>query len=108
MTLHVFLYGGRVTSTLIPSRTGLGSERDAGDTGRRTRLLALPEVRWAAAATACFLLALPLQLTGQPAWTWGALYALAYVAGGWEPGWEGLKALAGRTLDVDLLMVVAA
>ncbi|MFJ9903447.1 heavy metal translocating P-type ATPase [Streptomyces sp. NPDC101152] len=97
-----------MTSTLIPSRTGLGSERDAGDTGRRTRFLALPEVRWAAAATACFLLALPLQLTAQPAWSWGALYALAYVAGGWEPGWEGLKALAGRTLDVDLLMVVAA
>ncbi|MEU6141860.1 heavy metal translocating P-type ATPase [Streptomyces sp. NPDC047081] len=71
-------------------------------------MLALPEVRWAAAATACFLLALPLQLTGQSAWLWGPLYALAYVTGGWEPGWEGLKALAGRTLDVDLLMVVAA
>ncbi|MFE7359248.1 heavy metal translocating P-type ATPase, partial [Streptomyces sp. NPDC057543] len=31
-----------------------------------------------------------------------------YVAGGWEPGWEGLRALKDRTLDVDLLMVVAA
>jgi heavy metal translocating P-type ATPase len=97
-----------VTSTLVPSRNALGPDRDAKDAGRRTRFLALPEVRWAAAATACFLLALPLQLTGQSAWSWGPLYALAYVAGGWEPGWEGLKALAGRTLDVDLLMVVAA
>ncbi|WP_105970084.1 heavy metal translocating P-type ATPase [Streptomyces geranii] len=75
---------------------------------RRTRVLALPEARWATAATALFLLALPLQLTGAPAWTWGALYALAYATGGWEPGWEGLKALRERTLDVDLLMIVAA
>jgi len=75
---------------------------------RRTRVLALPEARWATAATALFLLALPLQLTGAPAWTWGTLYALAYVTGGWEPGWEGLKALRERTLDVDLLMIVAA
>ena len=75
---------------------------------RRTRLFALPEVRWALAATALFLLALPLQLTGAPAWTWGPLYALSYATGGWEPGWEGLKALKDRTLDVDLLMVVAA
>ncbi|WP_432070004.1 heavy metal translocating P-type ATPase [Streptomyces sp. AA1529] len=75
---------------------------------RRTRLLALPETRWAAAALALFLLALPLYLQGAPAWLWGALFAAAYVAGGWEPGWEGLKALRDRTLDVDLLMVVAA
>ncbi|WP_416071337.1 heavy metal translocating P-type ATPase [Streptomyces sp. ME02-8801-2C] len=75
---------------------------------RPTRVLALPEARWAAAATALFLLALPLQLTGAPAWTWGPLYALAYATGGWEPGWEGLKALRERTLDVDLLMIVAA
>ncbi|CAM5570159.1 Heavy metal translocating P-type ATPase OS=Streptomyces alboniger OX=132473 GN=CP975_30125 PE=3 SV=1 [Streptomyces alboniger] len=71
-------------------------------------MLALSEVRWAVAATACFLLALPLQLTGLPAWLWGPLYALAYITGGWEPGWEGLKALREKTLDVDLLMVVAA
>ncbi|MGW0615780.1 heavy metal translocating P-type ATPase [Streptomyces sp. NPDC002788] len=84
-----------------PARTGTVPRR-------RTRLLALPEARWAAAATALFLLALPLQLTGAPAWAWGPLYALSYVTGGWEPGWEGLKALKDRTLDVDLLMVVAA
>jgi len=29
-------------------------------------------------------------------------------AGGWEPGLAGLRALRARTLDVDLLMVVAA
>ncbi|MCI3270547.1 heavy metal translocating P-type ATPase [Streptomyces cylindrosporus] len=98
-----------MTSTLTaPPADPTAPTADARGTRRRTRTLALPEVRWAAAATACFLLALPLQLTGQSAWLWGPLYALAYVTGGWEPGWEGLKALAGRTLDVDLLMVVAA
>ncbi|WP_405534632.1 heavy metal translocating P-type ATPase [Streptomyces sp. NBC_00075] len=89
-------------SPVAPSSTAPTAPR------RRTRVLALPEARWATAATALFLLALPLQLADAPAWTWGALYALAYVTGGWEPGREGLKALRERTLDVDLLMIVAA
>jgi heavy metal translocating P-type ATPase len=98
-----------MTSTLAPPSADRAASARTGDVPRRrTRLLALPEVRWATAATAFFLLALPLQLTGAPAWTWGPLYALAYVTGGWEPGWEGLKALKDKTLDVDLLMVVAA
>ncbi|UZI28607.1 heavy metal translocating P-type ATPase [Streptomyces sp. VB1] len=75
---------------------------------RRTRLLALPEARWALASLVLFLLALPVYLLGAPAWTWGPLFAACYVTGGWEPGWEGLKALREKTLDVDLLMVVAA
>ncbi|MFI5704022.1 heavy metal translocating P-type ATPase [Streptomyces xanthochromogenes] len=75
---------------------------------RRTRLLALPEARWALAALVLFLLALPVYLLGGPAWLWGTLYAAAYSTGGWEPGWEGLKALKNKTLDVDLLMIVAA
>ncbi|GAA3248938.1 heavy metal translocating P-type ATPase [Streptomyces labedae] len=75
---------------------------------RRTRVLALPEARWALAALALFLIALPLNLLGAPDWLWGPLFAATYVTGGWEPGWEGLKALKDKTLDVDLLMVVAA
>ncbi|WP_405392963.1 heavy metal translocating P-type ATPase [Streptomyces sp. NBC_01102] len=75
---------------------------------RRTRVLALPEARWALAALVLFLIALPLHLAGSPAWLWGPLYAAVYITGGWEPGWEGLKALKDKTLDVDLLMVVAA
>ncbi|MFJ1961185.1 heavy metal translocating P-type ATPase [Streptomyces massasporeus] len=98
-----------MTSTLTPQPVERTTpERPGAVARRRTRVLALPEARWAAAATVLFLLALPLQLTGAPAWTWGPLYALSYVTGGWEPGWEGLKALKDRTLDVDLLMVVAA
>ncbi|MEU6223846.1 heavy metal translocating P-type ATPase [Streptomyces sp. NPDC047042] len=107
MTVHVFLYGVQVSVTLTPA-PALPSPSAQTAPRRPTRVLALPEARWAAAATALFLLALPLQLTGAPAWTWGTLYALAYVTGGWEPGWEGLKALRERTLDVDLLMIVAA
>ncbi|MFI6875146.1 heavy metal translocating P-type ATPase [Streptomyces sp. NPDC050400] len=75
---------------------------------RRTRVFALAEARWAAAALALFLVALPLQLTGAPVWSWGTLYAAAYVTGGWEPAWAGLTALREKTLDVDLLMIVAA
>ncbi|MFD7642673.1 heavy metal translocating P-type ATPase [Kitasatospora sp. NPDC059795] len=75
---------------------------------RRTRVFALPEVRWAAASLVLFLSALPLELTGAPAWAWGPLFALAYATGGWEPGWAGLQALREKTLDVDLLMIVAA
>ncbi|WP_030893773.1 heavy metal translocating P-type ATPase [Streptomyces sp. NRRL S-474] len=98
-----------MTSTLTPRPVDRAQPSRTGPVARRrTRVLALPEARWAAAATVLFLLALPLQLTGAPAWTWGPLYALSYVTGGWEPGWEGLKALKDRTLDVDLLMVVAA
>ncbi|MEU6471124.1 heavy metal translocating P-type ATPase [Streptomyces massasporeus] len=98
-----------MTSTLTPQPVERQQPgRPGTPSRRRTRVLALPEARWAAAATVLFLLALPLQLTGAPVWTWGPLYALSYVTGGWEPGWEGLKALKDRTLDVDLLMVVAA
>ncbi|MET9921616.1 heavy metal translocating P-type ATPase [Streptomyces sp. NPDC006435] len=93
--------------TLTRPAPPAGPVRDAV-AARRTRLLALGEVRWAAAALALFLTALPLHLLGAPWWTWGPLYALTYAAGGWEPGWEGLKALREKTLDVDLLMVVAA
>ncbi|MER5610985.1 heavy metal translocating P-type ATPase [Streptomyces sp. NPDC002215] len=96
-----------MSSTLTRPVAPVGPVRTGGP-GRRTRILALPEARWAAAALLLFLAALPLQLLGAPWWTWGPLYALTYVTGGWEPGWEGLKALREKTLDVDLLMVVAA
>jgi len=75
---------------------------------RRTRLFALPEMRWAAAALALFLVGLAAQQLGAPPWLWSTLYLACYVSGGWEPGLAGLQALREKTLDVDLLMVVAA
>lgn len=75
---------------------------------RRTRLFALPEVRWAAVASVLFLLGLVAQYLGAPPWLWWGLYLSCYVTGGWEPGSAGLRALREKTLDVDLLMVTAA
>jgi len=75
---------------------------------RRTRLFALPETRWAAVALALFLAGLAAQLPGGPPWLFWSLYLACYLAGGWQPGLAGLRALREKTLDVDLLMVVAA
>ncbi|MFG2471948.1 heavy metal translocating P-type ATPase [Streptomyces canus] len=95
----------RVSTTLTPVRVP-SSARPAPR--RRTRVLALPEARWALVSTVAFLAALALDLGGLPWWAYGPLYAVSYVAGGWEPALEGLRALRGRALDVDLLMIVAA
>jgi heavy metal translocating P-type ATPase len=70
--------------------------------------LLLPEVRWAALATLLLGVAIAGRGLGAPEWLTGILYAGCYVSGGWEPGLAGLQALRAGTLDVDLLMVVAA
>ncbi|WND34041.1 heavy metal translocating P-type ATPase [Streptomyces sp. BB1-1-1] len=95
----------RVSTTLAPTPVPAPVHRAPRS---RTRVLALPEARWALASLVAFLLAFPLDLGGAPAWTYGPLYAVAYAAGGWEPALEGLRALREKTLDVDLLMIVAA
>ncbi|MGW4434176.1 heavy metal translocating P-type ATPase [Streptomyces sp. NPDC004596] len=95
-------------SSTLTRPAGTGAAREEVAPRRRTRIFALPEARWAASALVLFLIALPLYLSGAPAWSWGPLFAAVYVTGGWEPGWAGLRALKDRTLDVDLLMVVAA
>jgi cation-transporting P-type ATPase J len=74
----------------------------------RTRPFRLPEVRWASVATVLFVLGLAAQFGGTPAWMWWTLYLACYVTGGWEPALAGLQALREKSLDVDLLMIVAA
>jgi heavy metal translocating P-type ATPase len=74
----------------------------------RTRPFRLPEVRWASLATVLFVLGLAAQFGGTPAWMWWSLYLACYVTGGWEPALAGLQALREKSLDVDLLMIVAA
>lgn len=71
-------------------------------------LAAVPEAQWAGFSLVLFAVAALLQLAGTPWWAWGLAYAGCYAAGGWEPGLAGLRALRERTLDVDLLMIVAA
>ncbi|ABK73642.1 cobalt-translocating P-type ATPase CtpD [Mycolicibacterium smegmatis] len=71
-------------------------------------LWTVPSVRWAAAALALFLTGLAAQLLGAPQAVVWTLYLACYVVGGWEPAWVGVRALRNRTLDVDLLMIVAA
>lgn len=68
----------------------------------------LAEVRWAALALGLFAVGAALQVAGAPTWAWWAFYLACYAAGGWAPALEGLKALRERTLDVDILMIVAA
>ncbi len=97
-----------MTSTLIdpPVRDGgrvLAKPPSIFVTGAR-----LPEVRWSALALMLFLVAWPLQMLGAPEPVWWGLYIACYIAGGWEPAWAGISALRKGTLDVDLLMIVAA
>ncbi|WP_370666050.1 heavy metal translocating P-type ATPase [Streptomyces sp. IBSBF 2507] len=96
----------RVSTAVAPAPQA--APTTAAPPRRRTRVLALPEARWALVSLLAFLAALPLDLGGAPVWTHGALYVIAYAAGGWEPALEGLRALREKTLDVDLLMIVAA
>ncbi|MEV0134177.1 heavy metal translocating P-type ATPase [Dactylosporangium sp. NPDC050688] len=72
------------------------------------RLWVLPEMRWAGLALTLFAAGGLLQLAGAPRPVWWALYLACYAAGGWEPALAGLRALRDKTLDVDLLMIVAA
>ncbi|MFJ3501654.1 heavy metal translocating P-type ATPase [Streptomyces sp. NPDC090135] len=95
-------------SSVLVQRPAPPADSRPASSRRRTRVLALSEARWALASLALFLLALPVYLSGGPSWLWSVLFAATYTTGGWEPGWEGLRALKDKTLDVDLLMVVAA
>lgn len=71
-------------------------------------LSTLPETRWAALATVLFALGGIAQLVHSPNAVWWTLYLACYAAGGWEPALAGLQALRDKTLDVDILMIVAA
>jgi cation-transporting P-type ATPase D len=91
------------TATVQPTRRGQAA-RQLGVAG----LWSVPSVRWAVVALCLFLIGLAAQLLGAPSAIWWTLYLACYLTGGWSPAWEGVQALRSRTLDVDLLMVVAA
>lgn len=85
-----------------PSRSAASASSSAG------WLWSVASVRWAAGALGLFLAGLAAQLAGAPEPLWWGLYLACYITGGWEPAWAGIQALKSRTLDVDLLMIVAA
>ena len=95
-----------MTTTVIEPATA--TAQAAPVAARRTRAWSLPEVRWTVTATVLFAAGLAAHFAGGPSWLSWTLFLACYVTGGWEPGWAGLRALRGKTLDVDLLMVVAA
>jgi cobalt/nickel-transporting P-type ATPase D len=81
---------------------------DSQRAGQRSALWSVVSVRWAAIALTLFVAGLGAQLAGASALVWWVLYIASYVTGGWESAWTGIRALRHKTLDVDLLMVVAA
>src|SRR5580692_1180958 len=92
---------------------GTGTARGGGASTDRARpgrsgVWSLPEVRWAALATALFAVGLIAHFTRAPAAVAWTFFLAGYAAGGWEPALAGLQALRAKSLDVDLLMIVAA
>jgi heavy metal translocating P-type ATPase len=76
--------------------------------GPARSMVQLSEVRWAAASVVLFVLGVAGSAAGLATWMVGVIYTGCYVSGGWQPGLAGLRALRDKTLDVDLLMVIAA
>ena len=96
-----------VASRPTPIEAGPDRVRREAAPGRWWALLGQAEVRWAGLSLLLFLVALALRAAGAGLAA-DVVFAGCYVAGGWEPGLAGLRALRERSLDVDLLMVVAA
>ena len=98
-----------MTSTLTtPPRAAVRTAAERGVRSRWWGVLSMAEVRWAGAAAVLFAVGGAVQLAGAPPPVWWGLYLACYVTGGWEPALAGLRALREKTLDVDLLMIVAA
>jgi len=97
-----------MSSTLSSPATRTPAPPGPARARRLGGVLTLPEVRWAALATALFGVGGLSQLFGAPSPVFWTLYLACYAAGGWEPALAGLQALREKTLDVDLLMIVAA
>src|ERR1700742_2299638 len=82
--------------------------RQVADRSWHNWVWSVASVRWAVTALALFLVGLVLQVAGAPEAVWWGVYLACYLTGGWAPALAGLQALRARTLDVDLLMIVAA
>ncbi|GAB3077048.1 heavy metal translocating P-type ATPase [Nocardioides zeae] len=96
------------STTLPPAGPTTSARTLPGPTPLHRTAWQVAEARWATAATVLFALGGVVDLAGGPTWLAWSLYLGCYVTGGWEPTLAGLQALRERTLDVDVLMVVAA
>ncbi len=85
-----------------PVPADVHGEIDAA-TRQARRLGALTAVALAALAAAAWR-----EHAGAPAWQWTALYGVAYATGGYSGLVNGWAALRERTLDVNVLMLLAA
>ncbi len=85
-----------------------GGAQLIGARGIGAWIWSLASVRWAVAALVLMLTAVAAQLADAPQPLWWTLYLAGYLAGGWQSAVSGVQALRDRTLDVDLLMILAA
>jgi heavy metal translocating P-type ATPase len=97
-----------VPTTVLEATATPAAAAHPGPPARRGGVRSLPEIRWSALATLLFLSGLAVHLAAGPSAIAWALFLACYAAGGWEPGLAGLRALRRKTLDVELLMVLAA
>lgn len=90
--------------------THTAADRSVHLMNARTTLDAYSELLWPAIAGAALLTGYLTQhfgAEGAVSLSY-ALYAVAYIAGGWEATRDGVRQLARGQLDIDFLMVVAA
>ncbi|WP_124712637.1 heavy metal translocating P-type ATPase [Mycolicibacterium nivoides] len=93
----------------LPVREGHdGTARPGGARRIGTWIWSLDSVRWAVAALGLMLCGVVVQLADAPQPLWWTLYLACYLAGGWQSAVSSVRALRDRTLDVDLLMILAA
>ncbi|MCG7609724.1 MULTISPECIES: heavy metal translocating P-type ATPase [Mycobacterium] len=98
-----------VSSDRLSVRDGRdGAARPAGARGIGTWIWTLSSVRWAVVALGLMLGGVVAQVADAPSPVWWALYLACYLAGGWQSAVSGVQALRDRSLDVDLLMILAA
>lgn len=96
------------TDMLEVARPASAEQVEPPRPGQAGTAWSLPEVKWAALATVLFLIGLIAHFAHAPAWLPWAFFLACYAAGGWKPGQAGFNALREKSLDVDLLMVLAA
>lgn len=94
--LHMQMVTSREVSTVRPGRSW------------QTIAMSVSSVRWALVAVVLGAAGAILDVCGGPGWVTALAYLGCYLSGGWQPTLDGLRALRARTLDVDLLMIVAA